>query len=554
MPTKTRPRSPSRKRAESAGGEPDGGLLAAVADIARRLTDARSTELVAQDVLESVRAVTRASECAIWLDAPDALVRTWGSGTDELAEADVQAALAGGKRKDVHAREMRFGPRRVGVLAITLDRAPPDEVVRFLDTVAHQLAAFVAYSERSRRLESDLQVRMRELEEQKRFTERVVDLIPLGLYVVDREYRIAMWNRKRETGMQGVSRDDAIGRTIFEILRRQPPDLVRAEFDDVFQTGITRQFQTESLASGVARTFRLSKIPMRDDRGEVSHVITIGEDITDWIEAREAVAQSEKLAAVGRLAAGIMHEINNPLATIAACAESMALDTASPEGCPEYLKIIEAEVERCKRIVDGLLDFSRPRAQQREPLQINAVVERALFLLNHHARFKQLTVERALGADLPLVRANAEQLIQVLIALFMNAADAMPTRGRVRIRTRLAPRGGGHVVLEVQDEGMGIPHDQMARIFEPFYTTKEQGRGTGLGLAICHGIIANHGGRIEVSSEVGQGSRFIVHLPAEVACPAGTGTIPRRSGCSSLKTRSTLAPFSSTSSAGAATR
>jgi two-component system NtrC family sensor kinase len=278
-----------------------------------------------------------------------------------------------------------------------------------------------------------------------------------------------------------------------------------------------RQFQTESHASGAARTFRLSKINMRDEQGEVTHVITVGEDITDWIEAREAVAQSEKLAAIGRLAAGVMHEINNPLATIAACAESMALEAPPSADGPQYVKIIEAEVERCKRIVDGLLDFSRPRAQQRESLQLNMVVERTLFLLNHHSRFKQLTVERQLAPHLPMVHANAEQLIQVLIALLMNAADAMPAKGRVILRTRTATRAGKHVVLDVQDEGTGIPHDQMARIFEPFYTTKEQGRGTGLGLAICHGIIANHGGRIEVSSEPGKGTRFSVHLPAEVA-------------------------------------
>src|SRR3982751_2049397 len=134
-----------------------------------------------------------------------------------------------------------------------------------------------------------------------------------------------------------------------------------------------------------------------------------------------------------------MHEINNPLATIAACAESMALMPApqsDPESGPEYLKIIESEVQRCKRIIDGLLDFSRPQPLQRQSLDVNTVVERALFLLKHHGRFKQIKVEPDLAKDLPLVHASAEQLIQVMIALLMNAADAMPAEyGRVAIRT-----------------------------------------------------------------------------------------------------------------------
>jgi two-component system, NtrC family, sensor kinase len=491
-------------------------LISALADIAVCLTDARPTELVVQDVLERARVAVGTTELAVWLDADGQLARTWGAGHEEASIDDVRAALTG-TVSGMLAREMCFGPRRVGVLIARFGPDAGDSVDRFVAALAALVAAYVANSERSRRLETDIQVRMREVQEQKRFTETVLDLLPLGLYVIDRDYRITVWNRKRETGMQGVSREEAIGRTIFQILHRQPKDVVQREFDEVFATGKTQQFQTESTASGALRTYRLSKIPIRDSAGMVSHIITIGEDITDWVEAREAVAQSEKLAAIGRLAAGIMHEINNPLATIAACAETMALETPTVEGDPEYLKIIESEVHRCKKIIDGLLDFSRPRAQERESLQVNTVVERALSLLKHHARFKQLTVQTDLGSDLANVHASAEQMIQVMIALLMNAADAMPQYGRVLVRTRSAPLGAQHVVIEVQDEGSGMTRNEMARIFEPFYTTKEPGHGTGLGLAICHGIVADHGGRIEVSSEPGKGTRFTILLPVEEA-------------------------------------
>lgn len=511
LPTKTRAAQRPASLAEDSSTH---ALVSVLADIAARLTDARPTELVAHDVLERACRALQADECAVWLDGGAGLVRTWSAGAAETSDTEVAAVLAGVLGTHEHcAAEMYFGPRRVGVLVVRLSATPSGSVERFIAALCSLLAGFVAHSERSRRLESDLQSRMLETEEQKRFSERILDMLPVGLYVIDREYRITLWNRKRETGMQGVSRKEAIGRTIFEILHRQPADVLRREFDEVFATGRMQQFQMESRSSGVLRTYRLSKIPMRDAPGTVTHIITIGEDITDWVESRERVAQNDKLAAIGRLAAGIMHEINNPLATIAACAESMAGETVTPEGSPEYLKIIESEVHRCKRIVDGLLDFSRPRVQERQMLDVNGVVERALFLLKHHARFKQLTVEANLAPGLPNVHASSEQLIQVMIALLMNAADAMPQYGKIGLRSCIGGQNGRQVIVEVQDEGSGISRAQMTRIFEPFYTTKEPGVGTGLGLAICHGIVADHGGRIEVSSDEGKGSTFRIFLP-----------------------------------------
>ncbi|MGI9090933.1 MAG: two-component system sensor histidine kinase NtrB [Gemmatimonadaceae bacterium] len=494
-------------------------LVTVLADIAARLTDPRPTLLVAHDVLESVCEALQATECAVWLDGDAArLVRTWSAGTEETAESEISAAVAGGlPARGLAIVEMRFGTRRVGVLVVRVRGTPSEAVNSFIAALCSMLAGFVAHSERSRRLESDLQSRMLEAEEHKRFSEEILDMLPLGLYVIDRQYRITVWNRKREIGMRGIDRKEAIGHAIFEILYRQPGDVLRREFDEVFATGRMQQFQMESNSSGTLRTYRLSKIPMRDSAGTVTHIITIGEDITDWVEARERIAQNDKLAAIGRLAAGIMHEINNPLATIAACAESMTLETTTPDGSPEYLKIIESEVHRCKRIVDGLLDFSRPRPRERQSLNVNGVVERALFLLNHHARFKQLTVDAQFAPELPTVHASSEQLIQVMIALLMNAADAMPQYGKVRIRTRIGGRNGRQVMVEVQDEGSGISRAQLTRIFEPFYTTKDPGVGTGLGLSICHGIVADHGGRIDVSSNEGEGTTFRILLPAETA-------------------------------------
>src|SRR5436309_10667268 len=147
------------------------------------------------------------------------------------------------------------------------------------------LAPAIRDAEHAHRLEAEVAARTREIEEQRRFTEKIIDSLPVGLYVIDRSYRIQAWNRKRETGMQGVSREEAIGRTIFEILHRQPAEVLRGEFEDVFRTGQLQQFQIESSASGELRTYRITKIPRHLDDTDVSHVITIGEDITEWREA-----------------------------------------------------------------------------------------------------------------------------------------------------------------------------------------------------------------------------------------------------------------------------
>jgi two-component system NtrC family sensor kinase len=398
---------------------------------------------------------------------------------------------------------------------VVLPAAPLSASARaFLSTLADILAPVLRQSAYAQRLESEVIERTRQIDRERRVTERIIDSLPVGLYVIDREYRISVWNRKRETGMQGVSREEAIGRTIFEILHRQPASVLRREFDEVFATGKLQTFQMESTASGELRTYRLSKIPMRLNDGPVTHVITIGEDVTEWRQAQERFSQAEKLAAIGTLAAGVMHEINNPLATIAACAESLEINHEdAPADVHEGLRLIQSEVLRCKGIVDSLLDFSRPKASDKVLVDVNAAIDRTLFVLKHHTRFKKLQVrtdlDRTLGA---VVHANEEQLVQVFMALLINAMDAMQERGTVELRTR-AGDDPGFVVAEVVDHGEGIRRTDIPKLFEPFFTTKAPGRGTGLGLSICYAIVAEHGGRIEVDSTPGEGSVFRILLP-----------------------------------------
>jgi two-component system NtrC family sensor kinase len=258
---------------------------------------------------------------------------------------------------------------------------------------------------------------------------------------------------------------------------------------------------------------------MRLDGDEISHVITIGEDVTESRRIQGQIMQSEKLAAIGQLAAGVMHEINNPLATISACVAAIGgrldgLRPAERTRVDEYLEIIDKEVDRCTRIVDGLLDFSRPKGKAKARVVLNEVLEETLFLLKHHQKFKRLTLVRELDGSIPPITGNAEQLTQVFMALMLNAVDAIHEgRGKLTVRSGRNLNQSDEVVAEIEDNGVGIPRADQSKIFEPFYTTKPPGRGTGLGLSICYGIVEDHRGRIEVESQPGRGSTFRVFLP-----------------------------------------
>jgi two-component system NtrC family sensor kinase len=498
--------------------------LALVAEVAARLNGAHDIVRRSADVLDYIAAACGARECSLWLASPTGFVFASSAGAPSTSAADVPHLLgaAEGAEPTVTARALVAHGRQLGALVLRIEDGISPELHAALSSIANMLAPELSWAEKTRQLMTQVERYTQQLEAEKRFTAHIVDALPVSLYVIDRDYRVQAWNRKRESGTQGVTREAALGRTIFEILHRAPAEKLRREFDEVFRTGRIQQFNIEARAAGEARTYRITKLPMRITDGEpISHVITIGEDVTDWTAAQDRFAQSEKLAAIGQLAAGVMHEVNNPLATIATCAESLAqrfdeLDARGvelPSQARDFLKLIDGEVERCKTIVDSLLDFSRPAVAEKHPTDVNGTIEQALFLLRHQARFKRLPIETDFGADLPPALGNAEQLVQVFVALLQNAADAMEHDGRIIVRTRRGTTPGEEVVAEVQDEGRGIARNDLPRIFEPFFTTKEPGRGTGLGLSICYSIIAGHQGRMEVDSAVGAGSTFRILLP-----------------------------------------
>jgi len=436
-------------------------------------------------------------------------------------------------RDDQHETEylvpIRFGGNNFGALVVAFNVAGDctETECRLVDAAAQQ-AAFAAHisslylgaRESAATLAEEVDRRTAESEMQQRFTEAIIDTLPLSLYAIDRDYRIVAWNRNRELGELGLPRGEVLGRNIFEVLTRQSRELLEREFSKVFATGEIHWVEQEAVTQGgETNHWLISKIPMRADEGdEVTHVITVGENITTRVKSDRAVARAEKLAAVGRLAAGVVHEINNPLATIAACAESLEKrikegafsESPAAEDLREYLGLIRDEAFRCKTITNGLLDFSRLRAGERVPVDMTEVIKATARLVTHQLRGEHIQIEVESLGNLPTVSGNIGQLQQAVVALATNAIDAMPDGGTLTLRARAS---GSRILIEVCDTGVGIAAENMTKIFDPFFTTKDVGRGTGLGLAVCYGILSEHGGRLDVRSSVGVGTTFTITLP-----------------------------------------
>jgi signal transduction histidine kinase len=231
--------------------------------------------------------------------------------------------------------------------------------------------------------------------------------------------------------------------------------------------------------------------------------------------AQALLIQSSKLAAVGQLAAGVAHEINNPLAVILGFAQALERRLPADDPLRPLATPIVRESLRCKSIIQALLTFSRAPKQALDEIDVRALIDSTLDLIGSRARLQNTRIVLDLSADLPLIRGNRTQIEQVLVNLANNALDAISQGGEIVLRARADEPTGG-IFFAVDDHGPGIPEAIRSRIFEPFFTTKDVGKGTGLGLSLSYEIVQQHGGRIDVESEVGRGTTVIVHLPSGI--------------------------------------
>lgn len=232
-------------------------------------------------------------------------------------------------------------------------------------------------------------------------------------------------------------------------------------------------------------------------------------DIESLRRMNEQLMRADKLAAMGTLAAGVAHEVNNPLASISSLIQMMRSENGSPE-TQEKLDIIQEQILRITRVTRDLTDFARARPAAKSQVAIGEVLDAALRLAEFDSTFQKLRITKQIQSGLPTLAADADQLQQVFLNIFLNARDAMPSGGELRI---FADSIDGNVTIEISDSGVGIGNGDAQKVFDPFFTTKPAGKGTGLGLAVCYGIVTAHGGRLELRANEPSGATFVITLP-----------------------------------------
>jgi signal transduction histidine kinase len=416
------------------------------------------------------------------------------------------------------AAPLRVGDRAVGSITVfrrDMHRFSVAEEELLL-ALADQAAIALEHARLYREQERMVAERTRELDTQKRFVEVVLETIPLGVFVLDTGLGIVRANAE---GARVLGAAHPAGQTFPRLLPEELGTRIGEFLRAAFRASQTSSLEAEVVLAAEARTLRFTAAPLGATEEEATHLVLLVDDITLAKRLEQRMLLTERLTTAGRLAAGVAHELNNPLATIAGCAESLQIRTREgafssfPDAADlrHYLALIEEEAYRCKEITSSLLQFVRDPGVRRTPTDLNGLVQKAVELLSHQSRFSGRRFVEELDPELPLVTLNEGQMRQVLLGLASNALEAMDGTGALTMRSR---QRRGEVEVEFEDEGHGIPDELLGRIFDPFFTTKPPGQGTGLGLAIAQGIVADHGGRIEVTSRPGKGSVFRVVLPA----------------------------------------
>jgi two-component system NtrC family sensor kinase len=355
----------------------------------------------------------------------------------------------------------------------------------------------------------------RRLHQQQEFARRLVDSFPDLILVLDADSNYTFTSPRCS---EVLGYDIAETRHMQFGDRTHPEDLpaVQALYKDILsgnQNFASLEIRVRHKL-GDWRRIRFNFSPLSDEKGVIEGVVLSGRDVTDLKRLEEQLIQAEKLAAMGQMLAGVAHELNNPLTAILGVTELLRERGGTDEPTKRQLELTHRQARRAARIVQNLLEFSRPASPQKKPLDVQTLLDRTLQLHEHSLRRNNIQVEFHAPAGLPCVIGDANQLIQVLLNLVTNAEQAIREvreAGRIQIR---AGRNGNRLTITVQDDGVGIRPEAFPRIFDPFYTTKRPGGGTGLGLSICMSIIREHGGNIEAESLPAGGSAFTIYLPA----------------------------------------
>jgi PAS domain S-box-containing protein len=338
----------------------------------------------------------------------------------------------------------------------------------------------------------------RQLAMLKEFSENIIESLPLGVATLDESLRVTYWNSGMEM-ITGVEKSDALNGEAANLLTCLEPRLFTP---DMREGEITckRNFEPQIILKG-----HLSRLT-----GAQKGYVLVLEDITEKKKIEEELFRATKHASVGRLAAGVSHEIGNPLASISSLVQELLTEDMSPF-VKGSLSTINEHVHRIARIVRNLGDFARLYPRQKVPTSLREILENTLNLVRYDRNFRKIDIRTDVH-DTPPLRIDPDQIQQVFLNLILNARDAMPDGGRLEISVK---QSDGHVEMLFADTGQGIDAEVKDKVFDPFFTTKGPTKGTGLGLSICYSIIKDHGGTIEIDSEKGKGTRFIIRMPVE---------------------------------------
>jgi PAS domain S-box-containing protein len=493
-------------------GEQVHGVTILARDItALRKNEARFTELF-ETLQEGIYIATPEDRI---LDANPALVRMLGyDSKDELLAHTLADILPDAKQRLLLRQEVETQPmlqgremtlfRKDGSPIVCLNTAA---VVR--DAMGRVVRYHGALMDITERREME-----RRLYQQQEFARRLVDSFPDLIFVLNADGHYT-FTSPRVKEILGYEAEDYDSQELGERTHIEDRPALQALFAEMLagrQSFASLEIRVRH-KFGEWRRIRCHFSPLCDETCKIDGVIISGRDVTDLKRLEEQLIQAEKLAAMGQMLAGVAHELNNPLTAILGVTELLREREGFEEGTRRQLDLTHRQARRAARIVQNLLEFSRPASPQKKPLDVSSLVERTLQLHEHSLRRNGVEVEFEPQARVHSVIGDANQLIQVLLNLISNAEHAIrEIRESGRIQIRIG-RIGAHVSITVQDDGVGILPEALPKLFDPFYTTKRPGGGTGLGLSICTAIVREHGGSIDVETLPVGGSAFTVFLP-----------------------------------------
>jgi two-component system NtrC family sensor kinase len=432
-----------------------------------------------------------------------------------LVASEAEKVL-GAKPQSYLCAPLRSGDEPIGMLDLFNKRGGPftpydQELISLLATSMADAVYNKRLIQQMKVVNQDLKANREELLNSRNTLRALFDNIPASLYIVDRAYALRAINRSRARRAQSRPKE-LVGRCCYEALfgRISPcPDCLVA--DTLHNGRGTVRALRLADSGGAMKEWEINTYPILDEVGQVDQVILFEEDVTERRHLEANLAQSEKLAAVGQLAAGVAHEINNPLTAVIANAQLMQRSMPPDSEMQESVDLILTAGSRAAQVVRNLLDFARKEQYRFDRTDINETIRKTIELVQHEVMSRSIVLTFTPDPELPRVMASGDHLQGVWLNLMLNAFDALDgLPGEIRVSTRRHDR---EVRVVIEDTGKGISPENLTHIFEPFFTTKLPGQGTGLGLSVCHQIIKQHSGQILADSELGRGTRFTIILP-----------------------------------------